>query len=136
MASRQSSLSATTIGSDSNGVVQGSGLLDAQAGARVEKWGSVQQLPHQQMQFQQMQQWTVTLRVDQRVEEKLVARRRVEDVLAAQILETAERKVKQLAEESFNRAADEEKRTKRPFVPLKSPLSFSPSAAVTAACSS
>ena len=32
MASRQSSLSATTIGSDSNGVVQGSGLLDAQAG--------------------------------------------------------------------------------------------------------
>ena len=65
------------------------------------------------MQFSHMQQWTVTWRLDQRVEEKLVARRRVENVLAAQLLETAEGKVNQLAEENFNRAADEEKRTKR-----------------------
>ena len=65
------------------------------------------------MQFSQMQQWTVTWRSDQRVEEKLVARRQVEDALATQLLEAAERKVKQLAEENFNRAADEEKRTKR-----------------------
>ena len=116
MASRLSSLPAITIGSDKSGVVQGSEQLDAQAGARKVKWGSVQQMPRQ-MQFLQAK-WTGALggqRVEERWGQQRIYRapRRVEDTLAAQLLGTAERKVKQLAEEIFNRAADEEKRTKR-----------------------
>ena len=63
MASRLSSLPAITIGSDKSGVVQGSEQLDAQAGARKVKRGSVQQVPRQ------MNQWTGVLG-GQRVEER------------------------------------------------------------------
>ena len=112
-------LTSITIGSDGSGERSGTGVraMAARAPARKVKWDSVQQVPRQ-MQFLQ-EKWTCALGgqcVEERWGQQRIYRapRRGEDALAVQLSETAERKVKQLTEGNFNRAAaDEEEKTKK-----------------------